>query len=100
MYPKSAPMYKKFGFLKKDVEQIGATPKCNGCQRTGNTWTCNAAHSKRCRDRIMAKMLEEGDPQGRVAKAIERKMRRPTQAQQEKKECKGEKARHTLTHGS
>ena len=52
--------------------KYGATPKCRGCQAIGRAWKRPYAHSEECRSRIIEKIVENGDPDGRVAIATKK----------------------------
>ena len=72
MCPRPRTVPKRFAVKREDIEQYGITEKCNGRLRIANKWVGNAQRKEICRTRIMNLIMGEGDPEGRVAKAIER----------------------------
>ena len=59
--------------------KYGATDKCNDRTRIANNWKGNAQHNVTCRDRIMKRMFEEGDADGRVQRATEKELQEQAQ---------------------
>ena len=58
--------------LKQDMSNYGLTDKCRGCLATERGWKHVVAHSDICRDRVMPKILEEGDRDARVEQATKK----------------------------
>lgn len=69
------PKPRVFAVKREDISKYGATDKRRGCTAIAREWKRHFAHSSACRERIMSRVLEDGDPDGRVKAATERSLR-------------------------
>ena len=60
------PKVRAFSAPREDMMRHGATDKCRGCTAIARNWERCFAHWTTCRERIMARILEDGDKDGRM----------------------------------
>ena len=67
-----------FGVTREDTSRYGMSSNCRGCNAIGSGWRRSMAHPDQCRSRIMKEILEEGDPDERVANATRKEIEEDT----------------------
>ena len=68
---------------RKDVDEFGPTPGCNGCRAIVNKWSSHMGHNSECRERMRMRLMERVEVRRRVEEADER-MKRSRELQKSK----------------
>ena len=63
----------RFQIRGTDKDKYGGTEDCLGCERH-YLGLSQRAHTEECRDRIAQKLMEDGDPAGRVLRDVDRRL--------------------------
>lgn len=86
----SSSKHRAFSALLEDMATYGATQKRRECHAIGRGWERPCAPSEACRDRVLNKLLEDGDRDGRVAAATKRIISMEDSTQEGSKEETGD----------